>query len=562
MDLKQRILSSSTTAVLAAVLLCSSVGPARATPAQYLEEAQAAAGRIQLAGDQSAALRAIALTTSAIDAPGAMGVIARIRRPSDAACSLGAAAVVLANSDRETASEAAATAGRLLMRISSPEQRHLEQMLLLREIAVLGEDALEGAPEIPPEEAQLAIVLGLAESDPRAALALLEGWELTGSPRDRATAVIAEELASVHPDEALELAAGITSARIRDAVLWRLAEQGSPEEASGIALRIFDPVVRSGAMASVSARQAGEDPAAAPAPGVAVDVAPDSAIAQMAVAMAETSVEQALGIARGLPERPRSWALARIAVLSARRSPEVAEGLLSELNADSEVTRLVVAAMAETDAERALRLARRMPPGAERDAALAAVARSVALRNRELTEELLWEVNSARWRARALQPLAVDLASSDCDAATSLLGLVVDRAAAGRIRADIAAAVAVKDSSLSARLLESLPPSDYRNDAALQAAAAVLRKAGQPETASRLASIGLDRDLALRWLLPELARAETRSPSSMAEQIEGGFPRALALVDVARDMLDLNARARPAPDRARQIRPIVEWEGR
>jgi hypothetical protein len=278
--------------------------------------------------------------------------------------------------------------------------------------------------------------------------------------------------------------------------------------------------------------------------------------------MAEGDIERALSVARSLPERPRSWALARIAALGARERPALAEALLSEIDADAETTRIVLSAMAEGDADRALRLARLLPVGVQREATLCAIARAVAPSRPDVAEQVLWEVESPRWRARAVRPLAVSLAATDCDAATALLGLVVDPEAAGRLRADIAAVAAVDDPALSAPLLTSLPPSDYRNDAALRAGAAVLRDGGPPETAVRLVSMGLPRDIAVRWLLPELARAQTRSPINLAEHIAGEFPRAVALVDLAREVLDLNATARPAPHRARQIRPIVEWEER
>jgi hypothetical protein len=410
--------------------------------------------------------------------------------------------------------------------------------------------------------AQLTVVLSLAESEPAAALGLLESWELTGADRDRATAAIAEQRAGTDPDQALELAATIVSARVRDFALWRVAEQRPPEESIDISFRVFDAIVRAGVMASGAAREAEDDPDAAHAAALGVAVATDSAVAQVAVAISERDMERALSVARGLPERPRSWALARIAALSARERPALAEALLSEIDADDETTRIVLSGMAKADADRALRLARSLPAGVQRDATLCAIARAIAPRRLELAEQVLWEVESPRWRARAVRPLAVSLAATDCDAATALLGLVVDPEAAGRIRADIAAVAAVEDPAVSVPLLTSLPPSDYRNDAALRAGAAVLHEGGPPETAVRLVSIGLPRDIAVRWLLPELARAQTRSPISLAEHIVAEFPRAVALVDLAREMLDLNAAARPAPDRARQIRPIVEWEER
>jgi hypothetical protein len=68
--------------------------------------------------------------------------------------------------------------------------------------------------------------------------------------------------------------------------------------------------------------------------------------------------------------------------------------------------------------------------------------------------------------------------------------------------------------------------------------------------------------VAIRWLLPEIAKSGTASPSAMAEKIEPPYLRALALVDTARALLGDAPAARPAPERARMIRTLVEWEER
>ncbi len=62
-------------------------------------------------------------------------------------------------------------------------------------------------------------------------------------------------------------------------------------------------------------------------------------------------------------------------------------------------------------------------------------------------------------------------------------------------------------------------------------------------------------------MLPAVARSEVRSPIILSESIENPYARALGLVDVARQMLGLGSKPRAAPERARQVRPIVEWEG-
>ena len=555
--------SRSLVYLAAVALLCGGARPAGAAAArQYLDEARAASTEIQLAGDQSAVLQAIALTLVEVDPYAALDTVARMRRPSDATRALGAAAVAMAPNNPAMAAANVMTAGRLLMRIADSDQRLVEQGLLLREIATLGEEALPGGPELTPGEAQLAVILGLAESDPAGALALLRKWEVTGASGDKAGAAIAEGLAAEAPEEALEVASGLAGARWRDRTLWRIAEQRPPEEAVDIALRVSDPVTRAAMLTSAAVRLAGKDPERALGVARTVQVAGDSALAEVAAALAATDTARALETARGLPERARLWALERIAMEIAGTDPALAEQVLAEAGAGSEAIRGAVVRMVATDPDRAVGFARSLPPGEGRDGALAAVAGALAGSNPGLAEELVWEIASSGPRGEAVETVAVAWAATDADAATGLIGLVVDGDRAGRIRAKVAAAVAARDAEGAARLLGSLPATDYRSDAALSAAKAVLSAGGQPETAVRLGAIGMDSDLALRWALPYLAFAQTRSPIGLSDKIKGPYPRALALVDIAREMLNLDRKRRAAPERARQIRRIVEWEGR
>ena len=555
--------SRSLVYLAAVALLCGGARPAGAAAArQYLDEARAASTEIQLAGDQSAVLQAIALTLVEVDPYAALDTVARMRRPSDATRALGAAAVAMAPNNPAMAAANVMTAGRLLMRIADSDQRLVEQGLLLREIATLGEEALPGGPELTPGEAQLVVILGLAESDPAGALALLRKWEVTGASGDKAGAAIAEGLAAEAPEEALEVASGLAGARWRDRTLWRIAEQRPPEEAVDIALRVSDPVTRAAMLTSAAVRLAGKDPERALGVARTVQVAGDSALAEVAAALAATDTARALETARGLPERARLWALERIAMEIAGTDPALAEQVLAEAGAGSEAIRGAVVRMVATDPDRAVGFARSLPPGEGRDGALAAVAGALAGSNPGLAEELVWEIASSGPRGEAVETVAVAWAATDADAATGLIGLVVDGDRAGRIRAKVAAAVAARDAEGAARLLGSLPATDYRSDAALSAAKAVLSAGGQPETAVRLGAIGMDSDLALRWALPYLAFAQTRSPIGLSDKIKGPYPRALALVDIAREMLNLDRKRRAAPERARQIRRIVEWEGR
>jgi hypothetical protein len=157
--------------------------------------------------------------------------------------------------------------------------------------------------------------------------------------------------------------------------------------------------------------------------------------------------------------------------------------------------------------------------------------------------------------------VATALAPASVDEATGLIGLVADPGEAASIRAGIGAAVAGRDPAAAERLLGSLPMSQARTEAALDAAINVLAAGGQQEVAVRLGSSVLARDLAIRWMAPSLAYAQTRSPVALAGEISNSYLRALALVDVARAALGSSPGLRAAPGRAAQIRPIVEWEG-
>ena len=561
--MKSGLLRPPTWCALGAVAFLASPAHAAGAPTrQYLDQAKTAAAQIQLAGDQSAALQSITAALVPLDPRAALEVAGRIRRPSDGARALGAVAIAVRADSPELADQTIADAGKLLLRIADPEQRSVEQRLLLREIAPLGEGALAGAPELGAGEAQFEVVVGLAHSDPVAALALLQKWQLGAGSADEALAAIAEEMAETDPDQALVVASGITSARWRDSTLWRIAERRPPVEAVDIALRVSDPVVRSGVQTSAAIRMAREDPDGAVEIARSVEVAPESALAEVAAAIAQSDAERALGVAQGLSARPRAWALRRLAVEAAATRPDLTQKLLADGGFDPATTRLAVARMATTDPPRALALARELPPGEARDGALAVLAPAIARSNAETASEILWEIQDPRWREKAVAPAVLALAPVDRDAATSLLGLVNDPAQAARIRAKMAVSLAAREPDAAARLLRTLPSSDYRSDAALAAAEAVLASGGQPDAAMQLGAAGMNSDLALRWAIPCLGQAQTRSPLDLADKIVDPYPQVLALVDLSRKMLGLEPQVKPAPERARQVRCISEWQGR
>jgi len=553
----------------AAVVLCGlallgvSTSSAGSSPArECLDQALAAAREIRLTGDQSAALRSIALLLAEIDPQAARTAAGEMRRPSDAARSLAAVAAATAGVAPETAIIDVSAAGRILLRMPDEDHRRTEQRLLIGETAALGESALLGASELEAADAQLTVVLARARSDPAAALDLLNAWELEQTARDHALAAIAAGMAAANPEQAIELASTIPSTRMRDRVLWSVAERRPPAEAVGIAQRVSDPVVRSALLASSAVRAAPDDPDAALLAAEQVPVAPASALAQVATALVASSRSQALELARRLPPRPRDWALGRIAVELAASAPEQCEGLLAEIGYHPEAVRLAVGPMAATDPDRAVRIARSLSDADARDAALAEAARTLARSDPSRAGRLAWEIDSPPARTRVVEPLVLAAADTDFDAATSLIGLVPDPRPAGRLCAEVAARTAPHDPRTAARLLGALPPSPYRGDLALRAAVAVVSSGGSVEDALALAEADFESGPALRWIVPALAHSRTRSPINLAADIQDPYLRALALVDTAREFLDGDRRCPPAPARARQVRPIVEWEGR
>ena len=232
-----------------------------------------------------------------------------------------------------------------------------------------------------------------------------------------------------------------------------------------------------------------------------------------------------------------------------------------QIGGHPEVFRVALARMASVDPDRAIRLANELLSGEPRDEALAGLVGVLAASDLSRAATLVWTIETPRWRGAAVRSLAPLLAREDPDGATSLIGLVPDVELARGLRAKVAATIAAHHPEMASRLLVSLPPSDRRSEAGLEAAAAVLSAGGTPEEALKLATIGVGRDLALRWLVPTLARSRARSPINLAEEIESPYLRALSLVDAAREVAGGPARCRAVPERARQVRPIVEWEG-
>lgn len=552
------------TLAIIALALTGTLAPAAEGSAarEYLEQARTAARAIELSGDQSAALRSIACVLADTDPQSALDIVGTTRRPSDAARSLAAVARNLATTDPETARQAATTAGRLVLRIAGPEHRLAEQRLLLREMAALGEDALVAALEVPPEEGQLSVVLGRAESDPEGALELMRSWGMTGLSADRALMAVTPGLVHSDPDRAVELTATIGSTRLREQTLWLIAERLPAAEEAGVAERTSDWLIKSAMLASAAERAAASNPEAALGWAQEVSAARTSALAQMAVALAVSDRARAIALAESLPDMARRWTLARIAVELARSDPEDAETILKRIEGRAAATRMVATAMAAADADRAIRLVDQIPVGESRDAALAGVAGALATSDLERAAGLVWSIESPRWKAIAVKAVTAVLARHDCDAATSLIGLVSDPELAYRLRAEVAAVTAAHDPEAALMLLESLPASDYRSEAAMEGAKAILSAGGAPEEALRLAAVGLERDEALRWLVPSLARSRTRSPIALAEEIESAYLRAISLADAAREAMEGGRSCPSVPERARQVRPIVEWEGR
>ena len=526
---------------------------------QCLDQAASAATSVPLAGDQSAVRRRIAQALAEIDRSAAEEVISGIRSPVDAARGLGAAARAAASADPESAQRMADTAGRLLLRLANPDRRDLEQRLLLWEVACLGEPALAAAPELSADAGRDIVVRGCASRDARKALRLFEAWQPEAALGDRARAVVAEQLADADLDNALELAHGIISAKRRDDVLWRIASRQSPGESAAIAEVVRDPLVRSAILSDATIRLAAEDPDAAAKMAEQVGIASTSALAQLAVALVGRDQPRALASARKLPPDARRWALGAIAVALAATQPERAEEVLAELGYPPEVVRLAAPRAASTDVDTALRLARAVPAGDARDAALAAIAVEVVTSDWERARDLCWEISTPRWRAHAVAAVVQQLAQADLETATSLLGLVADEGEAQRLRADVAVVVAARDCAKARAILSSLPQSQYRTEAAFSAARAALDSGGSITDAIALASTGASHDTALRWLVPTLARTGTESPVHAAEAIADPYLRALSLVDAAKTILRNEVRPLPSSSRARQVRLVVDW---
>ncbi len=496
-----------------------------------------------------------------MDPRAALEAVATISRPADSARALGAVARGLGSLDAKASQEAVSAAGRLLARISDPARRMAEQRYLLSEIAGLGEKALPAAPELAPEEARGIITLGLARSNPSAALNLMSGWQVSGEVGDQALSLIAARLADSDPEQALKVTAEIVSGAVVEQTLWRIAERRPPPEAVAIAGRLQDPVIRAAILSSAAERLATTDPEAALATAREVPVAPESALAEVAVAFAATNGNSALELAHSLPSSARAWTTARLALAWAATRPEQAESVLAEGTLPVDALRLALPKMAARDPDRAVRLAQAIADDDERDSVLAAIAGAIAGARPKQAVDLVWGIGLPGWRSRGAEAVARQLAASDSQAALALIGLVADAGRAQRLRADVAGLTAPRDLQQAERLLDSLPASYYRREIALAASRSLLLSGRKTEEVLPLARLGEKPDLSLRWLLPDLAWSQEESPLRVAESIKDPYLQALALVDTAGRMLGSEAKCRAAPDRLAQVRPIVEWEG-
>lgn len=543
------------------VLFAATAAFAAAPARQYLDQAVTAAQEIPLTGDQSTARRMISQCLAPLDTEAARRVAAAIARPSDAARAATAVAQALAPKDRKTALEVARAGSQFLLRIADREQRLQEQRLFLAGVAFLGADAPPLAPELPEDEARVIVVASLAASQPAEAAALARQWSLAVPRADRARAALAVALAPDDVAQATEVAAGISEPALRDTAMLRLAAARPPSEAAGLAQTAVDPVAAAAIVAQGAARRAGASVEEAEAMARTVSIAPTSALAVVVAQAAATDEPHAAALARQLPSPAREWALGHLALALAPTNPQQAEAYLAEAGATGEVARVVLGRMAAADADRAVRLARALPLQEDRDAALAEVAIAVAGTHTDLAKELVWEVRTPASRTRAVEGVAAVLARTDTDAATSLLGLVADEEDTARVVATVAAALAPRDPKAAQRLLGTLQAGSVRANGALAAAREVLAAGRDAEEAIGLAELAVSPDLARRWLFPQVANRGGDSPAGRFGDIGSAYLRALGLVDAAASMVTPTARARPCPERAQVVRPIVEWEG-
>jgi hypothetical protein len=558
MPMHYRILCRAFSLLSLCVLLSASAAPAAAPARQYLDEAVAATPQISLTGDQSTARRMISQCLAPLDVEAARRVAAAIARPSDAARAATAVARALAPTDRKAALEVAHVASQLLLRIADREQRLQEQRLFLTDIAFLGADAPPLASELPEEEARAIVVASVADSQPAEAAALAKQWNLPAPRGDRARAALAVALASSDVAQATEIAAGISEPALRDTALLGLAAARPPAEATALAQTATDPVVASAIIAQGAARQAGANAEEAQTMAKTVSIAPTSALAVVAVEAAATDEPHAAALARQLPSPAREWALGHLAITVAVTNPQQAEAYLAEAGGAGETARIALGRIAAVDPDRALRLARALPRGTDRDAALAEVAIAVAGTQVDLAKDLLWEVRTPASRARAVEGVAAVLARTDTDAATSLLGLLTDEEEAAQAVARVATAVAARDPEAAHRLLGRLHPGPARARGALAAAREALAAGRDAQQAVALAELAVSPDLARRWLLPQLV---SRGDAAGADSIDSAYLRVLGLVNAAASMVSPVVQARPCPERAQVVRPIVEWEG-
>jgi hypothetical protein len=522
--------------LLAAATPLFAQGDTRAWAKEALQKALAAAEKNPLAGDRSAFNRRAVILMCRLDPQAALPVLPDITRSSDAIEALGTVAAALAPQDQAKAQVLIARAVKLLSEIPDDDQRAAALALLCRQIATFDPaSAFAALAGIEKPLVFERAWLSLARINPAAALTDYQTKITLPAQKERLAAGLLPILAPVDLVGALALAENISDPLLKSQALTEAALALPPEAALGLTQRIPDIALRHLAIRAAAEKLAPTNlPVALTA---IEELGPEAEAARAGVALAlarqdPTQAQELISKLTVLPVRRDAYGLL-LKQLAESNFP-AARALADNPEIPAWALPAYCEALAKTDLAAAFTRANALPEEGLRSLALAKVAQAAAASSPDLAEKILWETN-AEDRQPALQALVIALAPTALKKATGLTGLTAEADQVPPLLMAIAQSIAPANPAEALRLAQAGAPSPERSEVLLQLAAQLAAR--DQKQALTVAEAAVGKAGGGRSLAGRLAQTNPGLAISWANGIEDHFQRAWAFCDIAETLL-------------------------